>query len=176
MTRAYRGVHRTIGLDCTHCHGAMADHALSLLAAERQAGKASAEKLAALLTPANFGSADEIRPRQPWVNEPDCLTCHVGFQAPEALDAFNHWTEKEGDLYRMREGGGVMCAACHGSPHAIYPAENPFGNERDNIPPVQYQGMPYPMGANKNCKVCHTRDMEEEMHHPNSLAMFRNLR
>ena len=159
VTRAYRGIHRTIGLDCTHCHGEMADHALSLLAAERKAGKASAEKTAALLTPANFASAGEIQPRKPWVNEPDCLTCHVGFQAPEALDAFNHWTASEADLYRMRAGGGVMCAACHGSPHAVYPADNPFGNDRDNIPPVQYQGMPYPMGANRNCKVCHTRDM-----------------
>ncbi|MDX9818178.1 MAG: hypothetical protein RBT16_04645, partial [Desulfococcus multivorans] len=77
--------------------------------------------------------------------------------------------------YRMRTGGaGLMCAACHGSPHALYPADNPFGNDRDNIPPVQYQGMPYPMGANRNCKVCHMRDMNEEVHHPNSLGMFRN--
>ncbi|MGD9877843.1 cytochrome ubiquinol oxidase subunit I [Desulfococcus sp.] len=175
VTRAYRGIHRQIGLDCTHCHGGMADHALSLLAAERESGKASAERIASLLKPDAVASAEAVNPRKPWVNEPDCLTCHVGFQPPESLDAFNHWTAGEADLYRMRTGGaGLMCAACHGSPHALYPADNPFGNDRDNIPPVQYQGMPYPMGANRNCKVCHMRDMNEEVHHPNSLGMFRN--
>jgi hypothetical protein len=30
------------------------------------------------------------------------------------------------------------------------------------------------MGSNKNCKVCHTVDMDEEIHHPNMLTMFRN--
>ena len=176
VTRAYRGIHRTVGLDCTNCHGEMADHALSLLIAEQRAGKAPAGKMMSLLTPVTVGSVEEIQPRKPWVNAPDCLTCHVNFQPPEALDAFNHWTASAADLYRSRTGGGgLMCAACHGSPHALYPADNPFGNDRDNIPPVQYQGMPYPMGANKNCKVCHTRDMADEMHHPNSLTMFRNV-
>ena len=176
ITRAYRGIHRTVGLDCTNCHGEMADHALSLLVAEQQAGKASAGKMMARLTPMTMESVGEIRPRKPWANEPDCLTCHRNFQPPEALDAFNSWTASTEDLYRMRTGGaGLMCAACHGSPHALYPADNPFGNDRDNIPPVQYQGMPYPMGANRNCKVCHTRDMTDEMHHPNSLGMFRNV-
>jgi hypothetical protein len=39
---------------------------------------------------------------------------------------------------------------------------------------MQYQKNPYPIGANKNCRVCHTVDMEDEMHHPNSLRMVRN--
>jgi len=39
---------------------------------------------------------------------------------------------------------------------------------------MQYQNMPLPMGANRNCKVCHTVDMEDEMHHPNMLREFRN--
>jgi hypothetical protein len=25
------------------------------------------------------------------------------------------------------------------------------------------------------CGACHTRDMEDEVHHPNSLGMFRNV-
>jgi hypothetical protein len=71
---------------------------------------------------------------------------------------------------------GLFCQACHGNTHAIYPATNPYGKDRDNIQPVQYQKNPYPISANRNCKVCHTIDMEEEMHHPNSLRMFRNIR
>ncbi|MFW5637623.1 MAG: cytochrome C, partial [Thermodesulfobacteriota bacterium] len=120
---------------------------------------------------------DQINPRQPWINQPDCFNCHIDFQMPEVIETFNRWTPSEAALYRNRTGeAGVMCAGCHGITHALYPATNPLGDDRDNIPPMQYQGAPYPMGADKNCKVCHTVDMEFEMHHPNSLRMFRNIR
>jgi hypothetical protein len=33
----------------------------------------------------------------------------------------------------------------------------------------------FSIGANRNCKVRHTVDMEEEMHHPNSLGMMRSM-
>jgi hypothetical protein len=78
------------------------------------------------------------------------------------------------DLFRFRsDNAGILCAACHGSPHAIYPASNRFGS--DSLQPIQYQGTPYPIAADKNCRVCHTIDMEYELHHPNSLGMFRNV-
>ena len=78
-------------------------------------------------------------------------------------------------LFRMRsDDTGIMCAACHGAPHALFPAQNPYGADRDVIAPRQYQRSPYPMGSNKNCKVCHFIDMEEEIHHPNMLTTFRN--
>ena len=44
-TRFLRGIHLEVGLTCINCHVAMADHALSLLAAENQAGKKKAKRL-----------------------------------------------------------------------------------------------------------------------------------
>jgi len=52
-----------------------------------------------------------------------------------------------------------------------------YSNERKEIgvlQPLQYQKSPFPIAADKGCAVCHTEDMEEEMHHPGSLATFRN--
>jgi hypothetical protein len=80
------------------------------------------------------------------------------------------------DLYRNRtdESGEVRCAACHSATHALYPAENPVGRHRDNIQPLQYSGMPYPIGANKSCAVCHREEMEESVHHANMEGEVRN--
>lgn len=175
-TRAFRGMHRLLGLDCNYCHGAFADHAISLLKEELENGKTHAADLMAGIKPADFDSIDAIQPRKPWVNEPDCLNCHVDFQAPENDTTFNQWTQGEEDLFRNRtdESGRIRCAACHGSPHSIYPAMNPYNQSRDIMQPLQYQKNPYPIGSNLNCKVCHTIDMEDEMHHANMLRPFRN--
>jgi len=176
-TQGLRGVHNEIGLDCTSCHGNLEDHALSLLVAEKKAGKKSAKRLMKHLAPTRVDSISDIKPRSPWVNEPDCLNCHIDFNPPETDETFNQWTTSADELYRLRtDDAGIMCQACHSSTHAVYPATNIYGDNRDNIQPLQYQGTPYPIGSNKNCKVCHTIDMDEEMHHPNSLAMFRNVR
>ncbi len=174
-TRSFRGIHNALGLECTACHGTLEDHALSLLVNERYAGKSVADKLIRHLKPREVDSSDEIKPRMPWLQEPDCLNCHVDFEPPEVESTFNAWTKDGASLFRNRTGEmGVMCAACHGSPHAIYPADNPYEVNRDNIGPLQYQNEPYPIGANRNCKVCHTIDMEDDAHHPNMLADFRN--
>ncbi|MEW6595359.1 MAG: cytochrome ubiquinol oxidase subunit I [Thermodesulfobacteriota bacterium] len=176
-TRFYRGIHNELGLDCTACHGVMEDHALSLLMAEQQAGKTAAARRLALLKPVGVDQPAQIKPRQAWISQPDCLGCHVDFQPPGSSTAFNQWTAGEADLFRRRtDNMGIPCAACHNSAHAVYPATNPYDAERDNIIPRQYQGNPYPLGANKNCALCHTREMKEEMHHPNSLTNFRNVR
>ncbi|MCP4690708.1 MAG: cytochrome C, partial [Desulfobacterales bacterium] len=177
-TRGFRGIHAEMGMDCTSCHGKLEDLALGLLLAEKKAGKKGADRLMAPLTPRAVDKKDEIKPRSPWIHEPDCLGCHVDFTPPETDELPpGQWTEDEETLYRNRtDEVGILCQACHGSAHAIYPATNPYGQDRDNIPPLQHQGEPYPIAANKNCKVCHTIDMEEEVHHPNSLAEFRNER
>ncbi|QTA84994.1 cytochrome ubiquinol oxidase subunit I [Desulfonema magnum] len=178
FTKWFRGIHNELELDCTNCHGKLEDHALSLLVAEKQARKKGTKRLMKHLRPRAVETVEEILPRKPWINEPDCLNCHADFNAPDTDETeFNQWTNAEDQLYRLRtDDAGMMCAACHGSPHAVYPATNIFGNDRDNIPPLQHQKNPYPVGANKNCKVCHTIDMAEEVHHPNSLNMFRNVR
>jgi mono/diheme cytochrome c family protein len=175
-TRAYRDIHRSLGLDCTYCHGEMEDHATSLLQGELQQGKQHAADLLRNIKPANYANSAEIVPRSPWVNEPDCLNCHVDFQLPQIDSTFNQWTEGEDHLYRNRsdETGKLRCAACHGSPHAVYPADNPYNGNRDTLQPLQYQGEPYPIGSNRNCKVCHTVEMEDETHHGNMLRLFRN--
>ena len=102
--------------------------------------------------------------------------CHLEFQAPEDDTTFNKWTESEEELFKNRtdESGQLRCAGCHNSAHAIYPTVNPYNEILDNIQPLQYQGEPFPIGSNRNCAVCHTMTMDEEMHHPNMLREFRN--
>jgi mono/diheme cytochrome c family protein len=181
LTDCKRGVHSTtIGLDCTSCHGTLEDHALTLLKGEYELGKTErAGKLMKHIEPRLEESTDDITPRTPWHQEPDCLTCHQDFEKPESHDVsgFNVWNDHEGELYRLRAGYmGLMCQSCHGATHAQYPALNKFGKDRDNSQPLQYQGEPYTIGANHNCAVCHTEEMDFEAHHPNMLKGTRNKR
>ncbi len=170
-TQCFRSHHAQF-MDCTNCHGTMEDHTLSLLKKEHEAGKKGAARLMAKLKPRNVDSIDQIKPRSPWVNMPDCLNCHEDFQMGSTTDAFNTWTESAEELYRHRHDQmeAMMCEACHGSPHAVYPATfNKFGSNRDSIQPLQYQGNDRPIG--NDCTVCHTVQPEFEGHHPNSLRL-----
>jgi mono/diheme cytochrome c family protein len=162
--------HHAEMMDCTECHGTMEDHALSLLKSEKEAGKAGAERLMVNLRPRAVATLDEINPRTPWLNEPDCLSCHEDYGMGELENGFNTWTAGADELYRNRhdEMGAVMCEACHGSTHAVYPAtRNKYGQQRDSIQPLQYQGNDRPIG--NDCTVCHTVLPEDEAHHPNSI-------
>ncbi|WDP92192.1 MAG: cytochrome ubiquinol oxidase subunit I [Desulfobacter sp.] len=168
-TQCLRGVHAG-KLDCTACHGYLEDHALSLLKKEDQANKAGAQRLMAHLEPRKVAALDEINARTPWINEPDCLGCHVEFTRPDpkTADAFNKWTEGPDALFRMRhdETYSIMCMACHGATHAVYPAKNKLGADLDNIQPLQYQKNRFPMGYQR-CSACHTVPVEDEpIHHP----------
>ncbi|MBW2094580.1 MAG: cytochrome C [Deltaproteobacteria bacterium] len=173
-TRCARGFHNTIGMTCVNCHGNMQEHGLALLKAEKT--KSRSKRLMAHLRPVHVGSVEKINPRIPWVQEPDCLTCHQDFRAPKGSpNAFNHWNQEFSGLYRIRVGeGGIRCEACHGSPHALYPAQNPYMKNRDNMQPMQYAGFPYPIGSNRTCAVCHTVEMEDSIHHENMEHDFRN--
>ncbi|MDD2218503.1 MAG: cytochrome C, partial [Desulfoplanes sp.] len=178
-TGCLRGVHTGVGLTCIKCHGTLEDHALSLLKYEKNRGIVSAEKLMQGLDSRVVASKEAINPRDAWVNEPDCLNCHVAFEKPVARDVsgFNTWTAGVAELFRVRtDDMGVRCEACHGSTHANYPATNIYGKNRDNIPPLQYQGNSLPIGSNRHCGVCHTQPMSDEGHHPNMTGMFRNAR
>ncbi len=174
-TGCLRGVHAGIGLTCINCHGTLEDHALSLVKYEQQKGKKSAAKLMAHLKPRVVENIAAIKARLPWINEPDCLNCHVGFEEPETDNGFNTWTSGPDELFRLRSDNmGIMCEACHGSTHANYPATNIYGKERDNIQPLQYQGNNLPIGAQRSCFVCHIQDMEGNYHHENFDRKFRN--
>jgi hypothetical protein len=177
ISKNYRGIHSKIGIECSNCHGKMEDHALSLLVYEKNEGKKGAEKLMKHLYPRLADSVTQIEPRKPWINQPDCLNCHTGFNPPDTDQSpQNMWTKNLKSQYTMRSDEvGIMCPACHGITHAEYPAANISGDERDNFQPLMYQKNRYPIGANKNCRICHTVDMNEEIHHPNMLTIFRNF-
>jgi hypothetical protein len=79
--------------------------------------------------------------RIPWVTEPKCNSCHTGVSEVDTGTA----------LYRNSLGhGGVNCAACHGSPHAMVPSNV----SSDNYQALQYQGAALSLGS---CAVCHSR-------------------
>jgi mono/diheme cytochrome c family protein len=173
-TLCMRGRHRQVGLNCTHCHGTIQDHAIGLLKHEQALGKPSADRLLANLNPVVVESIDQVNGRMPWLNEPDCMSCHTNFDIkalgmePTAHSGYNKWVAGGSALYRNRaDNQGVMCAACHGSPHAIYAATNIYGDSRDNIQPLMYQGVAGTIGTQNNCKVCHTIDMDVNGHHRN---------
>jgi hypothetical protein len=164
-TRCMRGRHGQAGVTCVECHGSLEDHAISLLKRELSHGKSQAERLMRNLVSQQFAGVDDIAARDPWVNEPDCLNCHEDFELG-AIDAFNRWTSGEEALYRNRaDCRGVMCAACHGSPHAVYPAFNEYGEDRDNIPPLQVQGIAGSIATEGNCSVCHRESLTADGHH-----------
>jgi hypothetical protein len=175
-TRCFRGVHAQLHLSCVDCHGTLHDHALALLAGEQD--KPAARRLMAHLTPTQVPDPSQVNPRRPWLQEPDCLTCHEDFMQPAPQpSAFNVWNDDPSDLYRFRTGDGeVRCQACHSSTHALYPANNPFTAERDVLQPLQYTNLPYPIGADHGCAVCHVVEMEDPIHHENMDRMFRNRR
>ncbi|MFZ5517410.1 MAG: cytochrome C [Candidatus Zhuqueibacterota bacterium] len=173
-TRCQRDLHSEFGLDCVSCHGTIQEHAISLLLHEKD--KKGTSELLNHLHPTRVASRDEVNPRMPWLNEPDCLTCHENFEQPgEGSSGFNVWNEDPAELYRMRfDNAGIRCEACHGATHALYPAKNLYGTYRDVIQPMQYSGRPYPIGANQNCDVCHIKKMEDPIHHENMYRMMRN--
>ena len=77
----------------------------------------------------------------PWLNEPTCADAGCHDDGPH---------EQDHALYRLsREHGGVYCAGCHDSPHAIAPSREPA----DAIKFVGWQGY---AGTLDNCIVCHT--------------------
>lgn len=170
-TRCFRGRHSEIGVGCTECHGTIEDHALGLLA--NQADIKEAARLSRGLEPVYAFTKEEIKPRVPWVMEPDCQSCHTNFNISEdgfSGTAFNLWVPGLEALYRSRtDNHGVMCMACHGSTHAIYGARNRYGLQRDNQQPLQYQGLAGTIGTHDNCMVCHTIDMSASGHHRNML-------
>ncbi|HPJ78191.1 MAG TPA: hypothetical protein PK489_05285, partial [Prolixibacteraceae bacterium] len=72
------------------------------------------------------------------------------------------------------DNAGLRCSACHNSPHSEYPAYNAFGKNWDNTQPMQYARSPLPIGAEFSCTVCHKKEMNHSVHHPNMVRPFRN--
>lgn len=88
--------------------------------------------------------------RRPWIDEPRCGNCHkrAGFEF-----------EQPNTLYRDSKGHhGVMCEACHGSPHAITPTVT----AADNIQAISLQGH---AGTINDCRVCHRSQPDDSFPH-----------
>jgi hypothetical protein len=87
--------------------------------------------------------------RLPWINEPACAKCHGGVDGVATGST----------LYRNAAGhGGVYCAGCHGSPHAMIPSrEGP-----DNFQALQYQGFTGTVKTIGSCGVCHESSRGQE--------------
>jgi len=110
------------GVNCTNCHGTVADVA----------------DLA----------------RDPWLQEPACgaAACHGSAFMPDE------------PLYRESRGhGGIYCAGCHDSPHAITPSRE----FNDGIKFLQLQGH---TGSLSKCTVCHLTQPTDMFHHANLAA------
>ncbi|MDA3822100.1 MAG: hypothetical protein PF450_05745 [Bacteroidales bacterium] len=168
-TVCFRGRHSSQGLTCTSCHGMLEDHALGLLATQK--GIAAAERLAKNLDPVFVADKQSIVPRQPWLMEPDCKSCHTSFSIQTdgyTGTSYNMWVPGFNALYRNRtDDQGVMCSACHGSTHAVYGAQNKYELQRDNLQPLQYQGLGGTIGTHNSCVVCHKKSMNTNGHHRN---------
>lgn len=136
-----------LAMDCQACHGNMSD----------------------------VGDPQRIG----WLEQPNCQACHTGdavtnsgeirytnaFDATGALRtpastrfATEPNTPAQGvSLYRFSEGhGGLQCAACHGSPHAIYPTTEVNDNEQS----LAFQGH---VGTLMDCYACHTTLTRQQM-------------
>lgn len=88
--------------------------------------------------------------RKPWVDEPKCGDCH---------HVSGHEYEEPGKLFKNSRGhGGILCATCHNSPHAITPTTNP----EDNVQAMMHQGH---AGVIDKCTVCHTRTPNDPFPH-----------
>jgi len=99
--------------NCVSCHGTMAE-----IAAEIGAGT-----------------------KVPWVDEPQCISCHPHTGVAEV--------DTDGTLYRNATGhGGIYCAGCHQSPHAMVPSRE----ATDNYQAQQYQDASVTIGS---CRACH---------------------
>ena len=84
---------------------------------------------------AAISSGDKV----PWEDEPQCVSCHTGVAQVDTGAL----------LYRNATGhGGVYCAGCHQSPHAMIPSRE----STDNYQAIQYQDESVTIGS---CAACH---------------------
>jgi hypothetical protein len=108
--------HTALNGNCTTCHGDMANVANTITAV--------------------------VNPRIPWVNEPKCMStaCHAAGNNGGIIPEVDTLTT----LYRNAKGhGGLYCAGCHGSPHAMVPSTQ----STDNYQALQYQQKEKSLGS-----------------------------
>lgn len=141
MSRAIHGFHANTGATCYDCHPGQTAKCNRSVAHTAADGNC----IACHGTMQDVASSIANGTRIPWVNEPQCATCHAG------VAEVNTGTT----LYRNANGHhGLSCPACHSSPHAVVPSSE----ASDNRQAVQYQTTVATIG---DCKVCHSSSKGE---------------
>jgi len=140
LSQAIHASHASRGAGCYDCHpgaSTQCNRSAKHTAADGDCTNASCHG-----TMANVAATIAGGSRIPWVNEPKCVTCHAGVAQVETGAV----------LYRNAKGhGGVYCAGCHGSPHAMYPVSNTSQDKTGNYQPLQYQAKAMVLGDCRNC-------------------------
>jgi hypothetical protein len=152
LSQAIHGFHSSKGAACYDCHpGAATNCSRSLAHTKADGNCVSCHGQMSDVAQSVAGGG-----RIPWAKEPACGSCHASAAAPTrvAIGSGAASTIAEVDtgaaLYRNGAGhGGVSCAACHGSPHAMVPSRE----ATDNFQALQYQGAAVSIGS---CAACHS--------------------
>lgn len=123
--------------------------------------------------------------RTGWLQEPNCQSCHTGDAVQNAgairftnvFDAPGHMRTTSNQrfatqagvpqagfsLYRFSQGHGALdCAACHGSPHAIWPSTE----ANDNLQSIAAQGH---KGTINECSACHSNLQDNQQVGPHGM-------
>lgn len=144
LSQAIHGYHATKNASCYDCHPGVTTQCSRSLAHMGTAGDGNCTNCHGDM--ASVASTIKSGTRVPWVNEPKCITCHSGVSGVDTGTA----------LYRNSEGhGSLMCSACHGSPHAMFPSRE----TKDNYQPNQYQGSK--IKTIGSCGICHNNSRGE---------------
>jgi hypothetical protein len=136
LSKVIHQSHASRDAACYDCHPG------PIMACNRSQGHTAADGNCALChgDMANVGGTIAAGTRIPWVNEPKCVSCHVGITEVETGLVLYRNASGHGDLY---------CAACHSSPHAMIPSTQ----ASDNYQAMQYQGKAVTIGS---CGACHS--------------------
>lgn len=138
LSEAIHGFHATLGAACYDCHPGASTRCNRSLA--HTAADGNCTNVNCHGTMATMASALANGTKVPWVTEPKCANCHTGVAGVDTGTT----------LYRNAAGhGGVYCAGCHGSPHAMVPSRE----ATDNYQALQYQSVAKSLGS---CGVCHS--------------------
>jgi hypothetical protein len=135
LSAAIHGSHAERGAACYDCHPGEVTKCNRSLAHTNSSGNCTA----CHGDMARVASSIQNEGRIPWLSEPACKTCHGGVQEVDTGTT----------LYRNAAGhGGLFCAACHGSPHAMLPSSQ----ASDRYQALQYQNKAITLGS---CGACH---------------------
>ena len=137
LSESIHGFHSTRGATCYDCHPGTNTQCNRSLAHTATDGNCTNVNCHGSM--ANIATSITSGTKIPWLTEPKCVNCHTGVAEVDTGTT----------LYRNAIGhGGMYCAGCHGSPHAMVPSRQ----ASDNYQALQYQNGAKSIGS---CGVCH---------------------